>query len=199
MKRVSLQKEHLNPTFIGSWVMDTPSLCDRLIDYFEAHTERQASGTTTGGNNIDNKDRTDISISPYELNLPGNEIFRTYIDSLFECYKDYLVQWPFLNEMGQNLEIGAFNFGRYQKGQHFQKVHSERTSLHTLHRILAWMTYLNDADLGGETYFTHYDITIKPRKGLTIIWPAEWTHAHRGNVLLGESKYMLTGWVNFSK
>jgi len=50
---------------------------------------------------------------------------------------------------------------------------------------------------GGETYFSHYDINVKPKKGLTIIWPAEWTHAHRGNILLGESKYMLTGWMSF--
>ena len=199
MKRIELQEAQLTPTFIGSWVIETPSLCEDLIDYFEAHTERQASGTTTGGTSLDNKNRTDISIAPYELNEPGNEIFKTYIDSLFECYRDYLVQWPFFKEMSKNLEIGAFNFGRYEKGQHFQKMHSERTSLHTLHRVLAWMTYLNDVDQGGETYFSHYGISIKPKKGLTIIWPAEWTHAHRGNVLLGESKYMLTGWVSFSK
>ena len=61
------------------------------------------------------------------------------------------------------------------------------------------MTYLNDVDEGGETYFSHYDINIKPKKGLTIIWPAEWTHAHRGNILLGESKYMLTGWMCYQE
>ena len=197
MKRVSLQEEHLNPTFIGSWVMDTPSLCDRLIDYFEAHTERQASGTTTGGNNIDNKDRTDISISPYELNLPGNEIFRTYIDSLFECYKDYNLDWPFLSVMVDKLEIGTFNIGKYLPGQHFQKLHTERTSLNTLHRLFAFMTYLNDVEEGGSTYFAHYDLNVRPQKGLTLIWPAEWTHAHKGNKLIRGYKYIITGWLNF--
>jgi len=197
MQRIALQKTNLTPTFIGSWVIEPPSLCDELITYFEAHVEKQKIGATSGGRNLDVKDRVDIRIAPNELNLPGNELFNTYIDSLFTCYKDYLVQWPFLEDMGKKLEIGAFNFGRYQKGQHFQQIHTERYSLNTLHRVLAWMTYLNDVDEGGETYFSHYDINVQPKKGLTIIWPAEWTHAHRGNVLLGGSKYMLTGWMSF--
>ena len=197
MKRIALQKQTLTPTFIGSWVIEPPSLCDELITYFEAHTGKQGIGITGAGRDLNVKDRIDISIAPNEINLPGNELFKTYIDSLFICYKDYLVQWPFLVGMGKKFEIGKFNFGRYQKGQHFQRMHTERDGLKNLHRALAWMTYLNDVDEGGETYFSHYDINVKPKKGLTIIWPAEWTHAHRGNILLGESKYMLTGWMSF--
>ena len=83
-------------------------------------------------------------------------------------------------------------------GSTFKKCIPSGLDLGTLHRVLAWMTYLNDVDEGGETYFSHYGLNIKPRKGLTIIWPAEWTHAHKGNVLLGESKYMITGWLTFS-
>ena len=199
MNRIVLNEPNLTPTFIGSWMIEQPSLCDELIDYFEAHIAKQQIGSTTSGRNLNVKDRVDISIAPNELNLPGNELLKTYMDCLFACYKDYLVQWPFLKEMGNKLEIGVFNLGRYQKGQHFQQMHTERSNLQTLHRVLAWMTYLNDVDEGGETYFSHYDINIKPKKGLTIIWPAEWTHAHRGNILLGESKYMLTGWMCYQE
>ena len=199
MNRIVLNEPNLAPTFIGSWMIEQPSLCDELIDYFEAHIAKQQIGSTTSGRNLNVKDRVDISIAPNELNLPGNELLKTYMDCLFACYKDYLVQWPFLKEMGNKLEIGVFNLGRYQKGQHFQQMHTERSNLQTLHRVLAWMTYLNDVDEGGETYFSHYDINIKPKTGLTIIWPAEWTHAHRGNILLGESKYMLTGWMCYQE
>ena len=131
--------------------------------------------------------------------MPGNELFNEYIHSLFDCYEDYLAQWPFLAEIAGNLEIGRFNLGRYQSGEHFQKQHTERSSLNTLHRVLAWMTYLNDVDDGGSTYFTHYDIEVQPRKGLTLIWPSEWTHAHKGCVLNAGSKYIATGWMHFPK
>ena len=81
------------------------------------------------------------------------------------------------------MEIGSFNLQRYKPGQHFKKIHTERSSLENLHRIFAFMTYLNDVQEGGSTYFSHYDLEIQPSKGLTLIWPAEWTHAHRGNIL----------------
>lgn len=199
MQRISLESSSLNPNFIGSWVIEPFSLCDDLITYFESNVAAQKAGVTGLGRDLSAKDRIDISIAPNQLELPGNEVLKTYVNSLFACYKDYLAQWPFLEQIGQNLEMGKFNLGRYQRGQHFQKMHAERSGLGSLHRVLAWMTYLNDVDEGGETYFDHYDLTIKPRKGVTLIWPAEWTHAHKGNVLLGESKYMITGWLTFAE
>jgi hypothetical protein len=33
-----------------------------------------------------------------------------------------------------------------------------------------------------------------PRKGLTLIWPAIWTHPHRGVVSPTQTKYIATGW-----
>ena len=198
MQRIALQKSTLTPNCIASWMIEPRSLCDELITYFESNIAKQQVGVSGVGRNLSVKNRRDISIAPNQLDLPGNEVFKLYINSLFTCYKDYLVQWPFLAEIAQNLEMGSFNLGRYQRGQHFQKMHTERMDLGTLHRVLAWMTYLNDVDEGGETCFSHYGLNIKPRKGLTMIWPAEWTHAHKGNVLLGESKYMITGWLTFS-
>ena len=86
---------------------------------------------------------------------------------------------------------------RYQPGQHFKKIHTERFSLASLHRVFVFMTYLNDVDEGGSTYFNNYDLEIKPKKGLTLIWPAEWTHAHTGEVLKSGTKYIVTGWLHF--
>ena len=62
------------------------------------------------------------------------------------------------------------------------------------------MTYLNDvsSEDGGSTIFTHYGLEFQPRKGQTLIWPAEWTHAHKGSVLTNNSKYIITGWMHFS-
>ena len=115
--------------------------------------------------------------------------------------KDYITQWPFLEVFAKNIEIGRFNLQRYQSGEHFSLLHTERSSLNTLHRLFAWMTYLNDVDVenGGSTSFSHYGVEVQPRKGLTLIWPAEWTHAHRGQVVQEGSKYIITGWMHFPK
>ena len=42
-----------------------------------------------------------------------------------------------------------------------------------------------------------FGIKIKPEIGKTLIWPAEWTHAHTGEILKGGTKYIITGWMNF--
>ena len=52
-------------------------------------------------------------------------------------------------------------------------------------------------NIGGETKFSHYGISIKPEIGKTIIWPAEWPHAHSGEILNSGKKYIVTGWWNF--
>ena len=116
---------------------------------------------------------------------------------MYKCFIDYQLQWPFLKSVVKNVDIGAFNVQKYSKGDHFSEVHSERSSLPQSDRLFAWMTYLNDVDDGGKTNFAHYDIKIKPEIGKTLIWPAEWTHAHSGEILNNGEKYIITGWMNF--
>ena len=103
------------------------------------------------------------------------------------------------NHQKNNLQVARNLYKKILKinPDHFAALHSERTSLDTLHRIFAWMTYLNDVEDGGQTNFSHYGIKIKPEIGKTLIWPAEWTHAHTGEVLKSGKKYMITGWMHF--
>ena len=61
---------------------------------------------------------------------------------------------------------------------------------------VAFMTYLNDDFEGGKTSFTHHNIDIEPKIGKTLIWPAEWTHAHKGNIVESGIKYIATGWIH---
>ena len=197
MKKIELDSGTKNPNFIGSWTIEPISICDDLISYFELNIPKQKKGISGSGLNLDIKDSVDITIKPKEIILPGNESFKLYFDQLFECYKNYVEDWTFLNQISERLEIGYFNLQRYKPGQHFKKIHTERLSLENLHRIFAFMTYLNDVQEGGSTYFSHYDLEIQPQKGLTLIWPAEWTHAHRGNILKKGTKYIITGWINF--
>lgn len=63
-------------------------------------------------------------------------------------------------------------------------------------RKLVWMFYLNDDFEGGETEFLYYKKRIKPSKGTLLIWPAGFTHTHRGGLVLKNTKYVITGWFN---
>ena len=200
MQRISIPEQGLAPNFIDSWLIEPLSLCDEIIDYFEGNWEQQAAGETSEGLNLQVKNSVDLTINPRDLLGTQLTVFRTYFDALFSCYRDYQAEWPELGKLCQELNISRFTVQRYQSGQHYQGVHSERSDLGALHRLFAWMTYLNDVNPadGGSTLFTHYGLKIQPKRGLTLIWPAEWTHAHKGNVLLNGSKYIMTGWLHFA-
>jgi len=38
---------------------------------------------------------------------------------------------------------------------------------------------------------------VKPKQGTLLIWPAAFTHTHRGNPPLSNVKYITTGWIEF--
>ena len=52
------------------------------------------------------------------------------------------------------------------------------------------------AKKGGETEFFYQKEKIKPVEGKTILFPAFWTHTHKGN-LTKEIKYIITGWYTY--
>ena len=183
--------------FIGCWMLEKKSICDDLIEFFEQNKSAQAPGLTSARKlSNDVKNSTDITVAPINLREKNFQIVSAYIKQLEICYADYLGQWDFLKLFFSRMHIGPFNIRRYDEGGHFGSLHSERIYLNVLHRVLAWMTYLNEVPEGGETEFPMFGLKIKPEKGKTLIWPAEWTHAHRGGVVKKGSKYIVTGWMH---
>ena len=197
MKRIETSNSSNTPNFIGSWILKDTDMCDEIIEFFEANPSDQGAGTTGGGVDESQKKTTDIPIKPKQLEQEKYKIFKTYMNNVVNCFNDYKEQWPFLNTI-KGMEIGTFNLQKYSPGGHFSAVHTERGSSSTMHRVLAFMTYLNDVEEGGETSFHYYDINVQPKKGKTIIWPAEWTHAHSGGIVKQGCKYIVTGWIQFA-
>ena len=195
MKKIIINSQHTH--FIGSWNLENNNLCKEIINYFDEHKHLHAEGTILDGKDFSKKKTTDMAIKPKDIEKSKNDCFRNYISELHKCYIDYQNQWPFLKKTIPNLNIGGFNIQRYLPGDHYSVVHTERTDISNLHRVFAWMTYLNDVEDGGTTNFTHYNISIKPEVGKTLIWPAEWTHAHSAGIINTGTKYIITGWMHF--
>ena len=61
-------------------------------------------------------------------------------------------------------------------------------------RMLVAMLYLNDVDVGGTTEFLHQKMSIQPIEGTLVIWPAFFTHMHRGNPPISNRKYIVNKW-----
>lgn len=187
-----------NTDFIGSWDMNNSKFCTDLIKIFENNKIKQAVGEMGSGVVLSKKNSVDISIAPNNIKEGDFKIFNDYFPFLSKCLVSYCKTWPFLNKFG-DLYIGTFNIQKYNTGGHFAWPHAERMNTFGNTRLFAWMTYLNDVEEGGETVFSHYNKSVIPKEGLTLIWPGEWTHAHYGSEVLKGNKYIITGWMEMHR
>jgi len=92
----------------------------------------------------------------------------------------------------------TYNFQKYDgEDDGFKVWHCEHGSHpESALRILAWMFYLNNAKSGTE--FLYYP-TVNAKRGRLVIWPAGFTHTHRGVIPNKGVKYILTGWFMFKE
>ena len=178
-------------TFIDGFFIEDLTLCDNLINYFNNNKDTFEGRSAHGVDKLI-KDSTDCY-------LLDDNLLNQYVDQLLKVTEKYVKKFPFCDHYGPWGIIDSINIQKYNPSQAFHAWHTERAN-HTVpnsSRHLVFMTYLNDVDEGGETEFYHQGIKIKPRKGLTVIWPADWTHTHRGCPAPAETKYIATGWFNF--
>lgn len=185
-------------TFIQAYELQDKTLCDELIKYYEKNTEYKHSGANINNNNIGKKS-TDVNV----FNTSSNKYIKKYFEEL-NVFVNLYVQKYFMNAELISATEG-FNIQHYKKGEAFYAWHSEREVAHYKNvfigmRTLVFMTYLNTLkEDGGETEFYFQKIKFKPKKGVTLIWPAEFTHRHRGIPSLKEEKIITTGWFCLSK
>jgi len=91
----------------------------------------------------------------------------------------------------------AYNLQKYNPGQGYHAKHCENCDLSTSNRVLAWMFYLNTVTDDGGTYFDNYDLIVNAKEGRLVIWPAYWTHLHKGIMSKTQTKYIATGWCEY--
>ena len=177
--------------FIQTTFIKDLSLCGDIIEYFDNNKE-VFPGRSANGVDKSVKDSTDCYLTDQDL-------YNRYVEQLSIVGKEYIKNFPYSDNYGPWGIIDSINIQKYEPSQAFHVWHTERAdhSIPNSSRHVVFMTYLNDVTDGGETEFYHQDVKVKPQKGLTVIWPADWTHTHRGCPSLTETKYIVTGWFNF--
>ena len=73
------------------------------------------------------------------------------------------------------------------------KTLSHHLQNHHLDKVVIQL-YLNDDFQGGETEFLYQNRREEATAGDVLIFPAGFTHTHRGNPPIGGEKYIATSW-----
>lgn len=121
-----------------------------------------------------------------------------FFDGLQKCYDLYTKDYSVLKDC--RIKCSNMKLQRTPPGGGYHLWHTEQGPDEHAARVLVYMLYLNDlgADEGGETEFLYLRKRFQPTANTMLIWPASYTHAHRGNTVLGErSKYVVTGWFHY--
>lgn len=111
-------------------------------------------------------------------------------------YKDYKNKYAILSELAPHGNW-QFKIQKTKPTEGYHIWHCEQMNRITSTRVLAWTVYLNDDFEGGETEFLYQQKRIAPVTGSMCIFPAGFTHTHRGNPPLGGVKYIMTGWLEY--
>lgn len=187
--------------FFGCWEHEDPSWCDDLIEFHSRcdYIEKMSGtvyDTRVGKGIIDKTRKNSLDLSvPLQISDPAIVHYRNLLQ---ECFYLYTVKFPAADATSPWMMTEPFNIQYYPAGGGFFTWHSERTtgSAPAVYRHLVFMTYLNTVEDGGETEFFHQNVKIKPIKGHTLIWPADWTYRHRGIPAPTQEKYIATGWTS---
>jgi len=183
-------------------------VCDEYIRWFEytTNSENINFGTDSGiqiendnvisaGDkqfNIGKTGRNDISLF---LNILDTELSNVCYEYLQEAYNLYSKEYPDLNTT--RLVATEIKMQKTPPGGGYHVWHTERMdgSQFFNSRHVTWMIYLNDMPDGeAETEFFHQKLRVNPTVGTAVLWPAAYTHLHRGNTVFTQNKYVLTGW-----
>ena len=175
--------------FILGFQIDDDNLLDGLIDYHKNnHEYKYKSEQTT--HDIETKASTDVNIQF----VSNNKFIKEYTNHLIGGLKAYHQKYKHFNPELCIQE--GFNIQHYGPGQGYKRWHNERGEYQINQRALVFMTYLNDVPDGGGTEFAYYpELKIKAKKGLSLLWPTDFTHTHRG-IISQHEKYIITGWFH---
>lgn len=115
---------------------------------------------------------------------------KTLWEEIFPVYADH---FTILKE--KSYKVDQVKMKKIQPGGGFHQWHYEALGHDSLRRLVVQL-YINDIDEAGETEFLYQNLRIKPKANKLLIWPADWTHTHRGNPPIGNTdKYILTTWL----
>lgn len=185
--------------FVGVFENAFPKeYCESLITDYETAIEAGYGRTRQDEEAYNKLSKADLQLynELHNIQIPLSRIKE--FNEIFwgQCYPIYETEYPALKESGRH-SIYSFKMQKTNLREGYHIWHYESGTRELCHRLLTWMVYLNDVEDGGETEFLYQSMRVKPKQGTLVIWPAAFTHTHRGNPPLSNSKYIVTGWTEF--
>ena len=178
--------------FMGQYKIDQ-DLCVNLIKFYKKQKNKKPGVLGDGIINESTKKSIDYTVDADDF--IKHKIIKEYFEELSFCLNKYKKKYFYSDEGQKSYTLEGANIQKYKPGEGFYNWHYENNgTMNTSgRRHLVFMTYLNNVKDGGTNFF-YQNLTTKAKTGSTLIWPAAWTHTHRGQISKKQDKYIITGW-----
>jgi Rps23 Pro-64 3,4-dihydroxylase Tpa1-like proline 4-hydroxylase len=190
--------------FIGFYRNVYPEgFCQHLMAEFDALESKGVGANRQKSENAFKHDKDDyqicLNVKNHDLEFNDKPSSKIFFDGLQACYEEYSNKFSVLKNSG-SIRGTTMKMQRTGSGGGYHVWHAEQGSGPSANRAITYMVYLNTLPeaSNGETEFLYQQQRIKTEENLMLLWPAAYTHAHRGNPVYGEhSKYIVTGWFYY--
>tara|TARA_R110000868_G_scaffold171552_1_gene407233 strand:+ start:1412 stop:2008 length:597 start_codon:yes stop_codon:yes gene_type:complete len=187
--------------FIGVFSDVYPEgFCQHLISEFDRNQSLGAGTDRQNGEGVDKHRKDDYQIFSNGKNINfepfnGKSTIDIFFHGLQNCFEEYGAEFSVIKSV--KINCNNMKMQKTSSGGGYHVWHGEQGNGDQASRGLVYMLYLNSLPTGanGETEFLYQQRRINPAKNTMVLWPAAFTHAHRGNPVYGDSsKYIVTGW-----
>ncbi len=207
MTEFILDESYTLDNFIGVFPnLLTSKECSEIVNFFESEEiQYQTFNRQVVGSPKIQKD--DLAYSPVENALRNSQYNVTYsipnwtpiLRRILECYKRYIAEYSIMETFGKIRLSPGSKIQKTLPSGGYHVWHCEHGAIDSSYRYAAYTIYLNDVEEGGETEFLYQRKRIQAKQGSLCIFPASYTHTHRGNPPLSGVKYIMTGWFEFAE
>jgi hypothetical protein len=125
------------------------------------------------------------------------EFLKSFNTKLVNSLNEYKKLYPEINQTASLWGLSDLRFKKFNKGKSFANFHSEHNISYP-NRILGIQLYLSNNNCGTEFY--RDNLVIKSEVGKLAIFPAYFTHTHKGQVCPDNNeRFIITGYISFNK
>jgi hypothetical protein len=177
------------------------TLCDKIWNFYYENSQYLTPGVTAGGLIPDTKNTMDFFKN--ENSFPTQELVQEFIglneevyQSLLKATQMYIKRYDWLNKC-PNLVDTHYLWQGYRQGEGFYQEHidGENWSPKVVERVIAVIAYINTVEEGGETYFRHQNVSLKPVKGSVCLFPTTWQYPHQAYTPISSDKLILSSFI----
>jgi hypothetical protein len=164
--------------------------CKEIIEYINFFEDNQILEYDKSA--LELEDHKVVNVT-HDYDLGASSKLATMLFPGFKpCVTEYLESISILRS--KKFLLHDLKLKKIPAGGGFHNWHYENGSLSVATRQFVVQLYLNDDFDGGETEFLYQQRREESVAGDIIIFPASYTHTHRGNPPLGGDKYIATSW-----